>query len=376
MAGADSDTFPAGVTTRGHGWRTMHVAWPSLRRLNRLSPDWPSSDAAAEAIIKAAAASGEAGLTVISLGPPTNLAVALRSSPTLARRLRRVVLMGGEVLGGKLDLNFMSDRGAARTVIQSDVPTMIVPIQTCAQAAFTAKHVKHLHSRCCPGAAACALLAKMRLQTHVMPRLVNVHVAPKLPKGSRWHASANLMRGFVPWDTVALLAALNPELFGEWEVHQVEVPPCPEGEPCNGTMVVHAAALAEPSLATVEALDAEGAVAERRRGAHRNVVTVPHLLHSEDSLLNTVESLLCQVPMVIQENSRPWPQYSLGFMKEMALIAGSALTSAAVLPIPAVLLRSALLALVIFKSGAAGAVRRNVAVRSRQLWANLVASIG
>lgn len=32
-----------------------------------------------------------------------------------------------------LDLNFMSDRAAAREVIQAEVQTTIVPIQSCAQ---------------------------------------------------------------------------------------------------------------------------------------------------------------------------------------------------------------------------------------------------
>ena len=211
---------------RGHSWRSMQPGWPSLRRLNKISRDWPSSDEAANTIARAARASGPAGLTVICLGPPSNLAAALRASPDLADRLRRVVLMGGELTGGKLDLNLISDRAAARTVLQSAVPTMIVPIQTCAQAAVTLDTIRKLEAQCCPSAAACALLPKMRLQARVMPGLVNVHVAPRLPSQLRWRPSTQLHRGFVPWDVVALLAALRPELFGEWEAHRVDVPPC------------------------------------------------------------------------------------------------------------------------------------------------------
>lgn len=79
--------------------------------------------------------------------------------------------MGGELTGGRMDLNFMSDREAARVVIESPVPTMIVPIQTCAQVARTSDRVDALERACCPGAVACALVSKMRLQTGVMPWL-------------------------------------------------------------------------------------------------------------------------------------------------------------------------------------------------------------
>lgn len=37
---------------------------------------------------------------------------------------------GGELTGRRLDLNFMSDRAAARDVISANLPTVIVPIQS------------------------------------------------------------------------------------------------------------------------------------------------------------------------------------------------------------------------------------------------------
>ena len=205
-----ADDFPMGIA-RGFGWRDMRVAWPKLRQLNRYSPDDPSSDAAADLIIRAAHASGPTGLTVLTLGPATNLARALRKDPEIAPRLRRVVLMGGELTGGKLCLNFASDRAAAREVLESPVPKTLVPIQTCAQAAFTSADVQRLDARCCRSeeatggdegtrpAAACALLQKTSLQAKVMPWLVNTHVAPKLPPDSRWVASKRLKHGFIPW---------------------------------------------------------------------------------------------------------------------------------------------------------------------------------
>ena len=246
LIGLGADAFPAGIS-HGAGWQTMRVGWKSLRWMQSISPDVPSSKAAAEAIVAAAVASEPAGLTVISLGPPTNLAAALASAPAIASRLRRVVLMGGEMTGGKMDLNFMSDRGAARAIFEAPVPKMIVPIQLCAQAAMTRARVDALEAACCPGAAACALVRKMALQTSVMPWLVNKHVRPKLPEAGsghrdagRWPASGGMEDGFIPWDVVAVLAALRPaDLFERWQVHRMTMPRCGDGaEPCDGTMTV------------------------------------------------------------------------------------------------------------------------------------------
>ena len=332
-AGKTPEDFKSGVSYQGHGWRTMHVAWPSLRKLNRVSFDRSSSNAAAQTIIRAAEEAGPAGLTVICLGPPSNLAAALRASPSTARRLRRVVLMGGELTGGKLDLNFMSDRAAARDVIASDVPTMIVPIQTCAQAAFTRDDVSRLEARCCPGAATCALTKKMRLQTQVMPWLVNTHARRRLPEDARWKASAGLPRGFVPWDVVALMAAARPVLFGEWEAHAVSVPPC-AAEPCNGTMTVDPTPLQSSLLATGVWRPLSAMEQDRTIDLHRNVVTVPHLLRSEAALVDETIELLCAVPAVGATKKPASSAMSLGFMREAALIGAGTLAALFVAPVP------------------------------------------
>ncbi|CAE8644701.1 unnamed protein product, partial [Polarella glacialis] len=221
----------------GAGWRSMQVAWPSLRRLSQISPELTDSDAAAKAIIAAAAAAPPRSLTILMLGPVTNLARALVLAPWLAQRLRHAVLMGGELTGQRLDLNFMTDRAAARAVISNALlPTTLVPIQTCAQVTVTPAFVERLERTCCPGAGVCAVGPKMWQQTFVMPWMVNPHVKKRMLPEGRWLASKGLDEGFIPWDVVALLAAVRPALFEDWEYLAVELPPCEGGEPCNGTM--------------------------------------------------------------------------------------------------------------------------------------------
>ncbi|CAE8619050.1 unnamed protein product [Polarella glacialis] len=146
------------------------------------------SDAAAKAII-AAAAAAPPSLTILMLGPVTNLARALVLAPWLAQRLRHAVLMGGELTGQRLDLNFMTDRAAARAVISNALlPTTLVPIQTCAQVTVTPAFVERLERTCCPGAGVCAVGPKMWQQTFVMPWMVNRRGCCR--KGVGWPARA------------------------------------------------------------------------------------------------------------------------------------------------------------------------------------------
>ena len=354
-AGVTSADFQHGIA-RGYGWRDMHVAWPKFRKMNRLSPDWPSSDAAADLIIRAAHASGPNGLTVLTLGPATNLARALAKDPGIEPRLRRVILMGGELTGGKMCLNFASDRASARAVLASSVPTMLVPIQTCAQVAFTSDDVGTLEARCCSAsgdgedsgeeangeAAACALLKKARLQTRVMPWLVNVRVAPRLPDGSRWRRSSRLQRGFIPWDVVALLAAFKPWHFGAWEAHKVEMPRCAHlggREPCDATMRVEPTPVKglvvdlEDGLVRADMTAAEDeeeaaqshAKTLHSRAAWRDVALIPHLVRSERELVADAISLLCAVPAARVRDAKGGrrrsarPALLLGFLREAAV---------------------------------------------------------
>jgi purine nucleosidase len=93
-----------------------------------------NADAAARFIIeKAAAHPGE--LSLITVGPLTNVARALQVEPQLADRVFDLTLMGGMIDTSKsdwppmLETNLNADPGAARIVFDSAVPLTIVPIE-------------------------------------------------------------------------------------------------------------------------------------------------------------------------------------------------------------------------------------------------------
>jgi purine nucleosidase len=80
------------------------------------------------------------GLEVITLGPLTNLALALRQKPQLAASVSRCVIMGGAPccegnVTPAAEFNFWADPEAARVVLRSKLPIELVGWQLCRGAA-------------------------------------------------------------------------------------------------------------------------------------------------------------------------------------------------------------------------------------------------
>lgn len=85
---------------------------------------------------------GEGDLTLVCLGPLTNLAVALNLEPNLPGMVRRVVVMGGAFLtrGNATpfaEYNIWADPEAAAAVVQSDLPLTFVGLDVTHQTLFT-----------------------------------------------------------------------------------------------------------------------------------------------------------------------------------------------------------------------------------------------
>ncbi|MGD9864716.1 MAG: nucleoside hydrolase [Pseudodonghicola sp.] len=78
-------------------------------------------------------------VTLIALGPQTNIAMALRRAPEIAERIARIVFMGGGFSeGGNMtpaaEYNILVDPEAARIVLGAGVPVTAVPLD-CTHAA-------------------------------------------------------------------------------------------------------------------------------------------------------------------------------------------------------------------------------------------------
>jgi purine nucleosidase len=85
------------------------------------------------------------GIELITLGPLTNLALALRQSPQLAENVSRCVVMGGAPccegnVTPAAEYNFWVDPEAARVVLRSQLPIELVGWQLCRGAAVVKGH--------------------------------------------------------------------------------------------------------------------------------------------------------------------------------------------------------------------------------------------
>jgi inosine-uridine nucleoside N-ribohydrolase len=69
-------------------------------------------------------------ITIVGVGPLTNVALALKSEPQLASQVKEIVVMGGSLTGGNItpsaEFNFYVDPEAARIVFDSGVPITMV----------------------------------------------------------------------------------------------------------------------------------------------------------------------------------------------------------------------------------------------------------
>lgn len=82
-------------------------------------------------------------VTVLALGPMTNIAILLRQHPDLETKIRRLVFMGGNVhVGGNAspaaEFNFWFDPEAASVVLRSKIPEKVMfPLDICNKAVLT-----------------------------------------------------------------------------------------------------------------------------------------------------------------------------------------------------------------------------------------------
>lgn len=80
-------------------------------------------------------------LTLATLGPLTNLAVALIQSPDIGQSIERIVTMGGAIGPGNVsssaEFNFYADPHAAQVVLHSGIPLTLIPLDVTHQAIAT-----------------------------------------------------------------------------------------------------------------------------------------------------------------------------------------------------------------------------------------------
>jgi purine nucleosidase len=192
-----------------------------------------AADAIRAELRKAAAAS----VTVIGLGPVTNLALAIATEPALADRVAEIVLMSGAWSEGNItpaaEFNAWNDPEALQVLLNLGRPLAIATLDLTAQAFVTPDIVTRLEKR---GGGACLRAAAAILRA--------------LPPSKRFGH-----RGFALHDPCAIAWAIAPQLFGTRPAHiEMDVT---SGPSRGRTVIDRWARLARaPNATLLETLDA------------------------------------------------------------------------------------------------------------------------
>jgi inosine-uridine nucleoside N-ribohydrolase len=103
-------------------------------------------------------------VSIVTLGPLTNIALALRADPELARMIPRIVMMGGSLSGGNTtpsaEFNIYFDPEAARVVFQSGIPLVMVGLDVTNKARLREEHVKAMEAGGNPASEAAGKLGR------------------------------------------------------------------------------------------------------------------------------------------------------------------------------------------------------------------------
>jgi inosine-uridine nucleoside N-ribohydrolase len=111
-------------------------------------------------IIRRLVRSSPGEITIVAVGPLTNVALALRADPELSGLLRSIVIMGGSLSGGNVtpaaEFNLYADPEAARIVFDAGVPLTMVGLDVTRKVLFTPEHLKILQAGTTPWSHAAA----------------------------------------------------------------------------------------------------------------------------------------------------------------------------------------------------------------------------
>jgi inosine-uridine nucleoside N-ribohydrolase len=135
-------------------------------------------------------------VTVVCLGPLTNLAGAFRRDPGLPGQVGQLVIMGGAIGGGNVtpaaEFNMFCDPQAARDVMRQPTTMTLIPLDVTRQVVMTFGELDRLPPE----------------STKVGRFLRRV-----LPYAFRTNRQEYGLEGMYLHDTVAFVATLHPELF-------------------------------------------------------------------------------------------------------------------------------------------------------------------
>jgi inosine-uridine nucleoside N-ribohydrolase len=107
-------------------------------------------------------------ISIVAVGPLTNVALALRADPDLAGKLRSIVIMGGSLSGGNAtpaaEFNLYVDPEAARIVFDAGVPLTMVGLDVTRKVLFTEERLRVMETAKNPSGVAAGRIMRATLE--------------------------------------------------------------------------------------------------------------------------------------------------------------------------------------------------------------------
>jgi inosine-uridine nucleoside N-ribohydrolase len=181
--------------------RALQAAWLAQRdRMGRTVPELEPPAASAVEFLCESVARSPGEITVVAIGPLTNIAVAIEQGPEFAASLAGLVIMGGTVsVRGNItpaaEFNLWMDPEAAEVVFDSEAPISMVGLDVCHQTHFTRANAAALRASNSPLA---------RFVADASDSWIDVHQNISTD-GEALHL----------YDSLAMAAAIDPEII-DW----------------------------------------------------------------------------------------------------------------------------------------------------------------
>jgi inosine-uridine nucleoside N-ribohydrolase len=160
----------------------------------------------AAALIRRMVRAAPGQITLVALGPLTNLATAFAADPGLPRLVKGITVMGGSLSGGNItpaaEFNFYTDPEAARAVFRSGAAIRMVGLDVTRKAAFSEAQIARLEQASTPWGRASGRIMRASLEAN-----------------RRSGADGGQARAH---DSMALASLIDPSLF-TWADVQVEI---------------------------------------------------------------------------------------------------------------------------------------------------------
>ncbi len=131
------------LATAGHvhgvnGLAGVEFPEPKIKPVHETAPE----------IIRRIVRENPGEITIVAVGPLTNVALALRADPELASMIPAIAIMGGSLSGGNMtpaaEFNLYVDPEAARIVFDANIPLTMVGLDVTRKCRVSEEHIKQL----------------------------------------------------------------------------------------------------------------------------------------------------------------------------------------------------------------------------------------